>query len=152
MTNLSSSTLLPPPPKGSSLSSQAALGCGSHPQYPMGSTSSINLSHLSSPLCGPQSFPGDSGIKNPPASAGDTSLIPGWGRSPRRGNGNPLPYSCLENPMDRGSWQATVHGVTKRVGHDWTTTVGLKSFAWLFQTMLMFGRNKCSIVKQLSFN
>ena len=43
----------------------------------------------------------------------DVCLIPGWGRSPRIGNGNPLQYSCLENPMDRGTWQATVHGVRK---------------------------------------
>ena len=48
-----------------------------------------------------------------PASAGDVGLIPGWGRSPGEGNGNPLQYSCLENPMDGGAWQATVHGVTK---------------------------------------
>ena len=41
------------------------------------------------------------------------SLIPGSGRSPREGNGNPLQYSCLENPMDRGTWWATVHRVTK---------------------------------------
>ena len=52
-------------------------------------------------------------VKNPPANAGDTGLIPGWGRSPGAENGNPLQYSCLENPMDRGTWQATVHGVTK---------------------------------------
>ena len=55
-------------------------------------------------------------VKNPPASAGntgDTSSIPGSGRSPGGGNGNPLQYSFLENPMDRGAWQATVHGVTK---------------------------------------
>ena len=45
--------------------------------------------------------------------AGDLGLIPGLGRSPREGNGNPLPYSCLENSMDRGAWQATVHGVAK---------------------------------------
>ena len=45
--------------------------------------------------------------------AGDTGLIPGSGRSPGRGNGNPLKYSFLENPMDRGAWRATVHGVTK---------------------------------------
>ena len=44
-------------------------------------------------------------------------LIPGLGRSSGEGNGNPLQYSCLENPMDRGAWQATVHGVA-RVGHD----------------------------------
>ena len=46
-------------------------------------------------------------------SAGDPGLIPGLGRSPGEGNGNPLQYFCLENPMDRGAWQATVHGVTK---------------------------------------
>ena len=56
-------------------------------------------------------------VKNPPANAGevrDGGSIPGWGRSPGVGHGNPLQYSCLENPMDRGAWQATVHGVTKR--------------------------------------
>ena len=49
--------------------------------------------------------------KNPPASAGDTGSIPGSGRSPREGNGNPLRYSCLENSMDRGAWWITVHEV-----------------------------------------
>ena len=43
-------------------------------------------------------------------NVGDLGLIPGSGRSPREGNGNPLQYSCLENPMDEGDWQATVHG------------------------------------------
>ena len=55
-------------------------------------------------------------IKNPPANAGDSrdvSSIPGSGRSPGRGNGNPLQYSCLGNPKDRGAWWAAVHGVTK---------------------------------------
>ena len=46
-------------------------------------------------------------------TAGDLGYIPGWGRSPGEGNGYPLQYSCLENPMDRGAWWATVHGVTK---------------------------------------
>ena len=58
-------------------------------------------------------------VKNPPASAGDmrdTSSIPGSGRSPGRGNGNPLQCSCLENPMDRGAWGATVY----RVAKSWT--------------------------------
>ena len=61
-------------------------------------------------------FPGDTVVKNLPASAGDTrdtGLIPGSASFPRVGNGNPLPYSCLENSMDRGVWQAIVHGVTK---------------------------------------
>ena len=44
---------------------------------------------------------------------GDRGSVPGLGRSPREGNGNPLQYSCLENPMDRGAWWSTVHGVTK---------------------------------------
>ena len=46
-------------------------------------------------------------------NAGDPGLFPGWERSPGEGNGNPLWYSCLENPMNRGAWQATVHEVTK---------------------------------------
>ena len=56
-------------------------------------------------------------VKNPPANAGDTrdaSLIPGWGRSPGGGHGNPFQYSCPENPKDRGGWQAKDHRVTKR--------------------------------------
>ena len=55
-------------------------------------------------------------VKNPPANAGDVrdvSSIPGSGRSPGGGHGNPLQYSCLENPMDRGAWWAIVHGVAK---------------------------------------
>ena len=52
-------------------------------------------------------------VKNPPANAGDMGLIPGSGRSPGRGNGNSLQYSCLGNPMDREAWRATVHGVAK---------------------------------------
>ena len=58
-------------------------------------------------------FPGDTVVMNPPASAGDAGLIPGLGRSPGEGNGNPLQYSCLGNPMDRGAWRATVRGVAK---------------------------------------
>ena len=50
-------------------------------------------------------------VKNPPANAGDSGSIPGSGRSPGRGHGSPLQYSCLRNPMDRGAWWATVHGV-----------------------------------------
>ena len=52
-------------------------------------------------------------VKNPPASAGDVGLIPGSGRSPGEGNANPLQYSCLGNPMDRGAWRAITHGVIK---------------------------------------
>ena len=53
-------------------------------------------------------------------SAGDPVSIPGSGRYPGEGNGHPLQYSCLENPMDRGTWRAIIHGVT-RVGHDLVT-------------------------------
>ena len=65
-------------------------------------------------------FLGSSVVKNVPGNAGDagdTGLIPGLGRSPGGGNGNPLHYSCQDNPMDRGAWRATVHGVA-RVGHN----------------------------------
>ena len=58
-------------------------------------------------------FPGGSMVKNPPANAGDMGSIPGLGRSLREENGNSLHYSCLGNPMDRGSWWATVQGVAK---------------------------------------
>ena len=61
-------------------------------------------------------FPGGATVKNPPAVAAgvrDVGLIPGSGRSPEGEHGNPLPYSCLENPMDRGTWRAVVPGVTK---------------------------------------
>ena len=52
-------------------------------------------------------------VKNLPANAGDVGLIPGLGRSPGEGNGNPLQYSCWDNLMDRGAWQSTVNGVAK---------------------------------------
>ena len=55
-------------------------------------------------------------VENPPAKAGDpgdSGSVPGLGRSPGEGNGNPLQYSCLENSMDRGAWGPTVHGVPK---------------------------------------
>ena len=58
-------------------------------------------------------FPGGSEDKTSACNAGDPGLIPGLGRSPGEGNDNPLQYSYLENPMDRGAWWATVHGVTK---------------------------------------
>ena len=58
-------------------------------------------------------FPGGSNGKASACSAGDLGSIPGLGRSPGEGNGNPLQYSCLENPMDRGAWRPTVQGVSK---------------------------------------
>ena len=65
-------------------------------------------------------FAGGTVVKNPPADAedaGDSGSAPGSGRSPGGGHGNPLHYSCLGNPMNRGAWWATVHGVPS--GHDW---------------------------------
>ena len=58
-------------------------------------------------------FPGGSVVKNLPVVQGDEGSIPGLGRSPGEGNGNPLQYSCLKNPLDRGAWQATVHGLIR---------------------------------------
>jgi len=57
--------------------------------------------------------PGGPDSKESACNAGDLGLIPGLGRSPGGGHGNPLQYSCLENPMDRGAWWTTVHGVAK---------------------------------------
>ena len=74
-------------------------------------------------------------VKNPPANAGDsgdTGSIPGSGRSPRIGNGNPLQYSCLENSMDRGASQATVHSVTKSQTRLSTHTYDYYSIKFLF--------------------
>ena len=62
------------------------------------------------PLIGP---PWCCSSKESTCNAEDVSLIPGWGRSPGEGSGNPLQYSCLKNPMDRGAWRAIAHGVTK---------------------------------------
>ena len=58
-------------------------------------------------------FPGGSDGKDSACNVGDPSSIPGLGRSPGGGHGNPLQCSCLENPLDRGAWKAIVHGVTK---------------------------------------
>ena len=58
-------------------------------------------------------FPGGAEVKASACSVGDLGSIPGSGRSPGEGNGNPLQYSCLENPMDGGAWWATVHGISK---------------------------------------
>ena len=60
-----------------------------------------------------RAFPGGAEVKVSACSAGDLGSIPGSGRSPGEGNGNPLQYSCLENPMDGGAWWAIVHGVTE---------------------------------------
>ena len=84
-------------------------------------------------------FPGGAVVNNPPANAGDTGdmgSFPGLGRCPGGGNINPLPYSYLENSMERGAWQATVHGIAKSqtqlttCGHEetesWNTKLGFQ--------------------------
>ena len=64
-------------------------------------------------VVGQTGFPGGSVANNPTANAGDTGSIPGLGRCPGEGNGNPMQYSSLGNPMDRGIWWATVHMIAK---------------------------------------
>ena len=71
-------------------------------------------------------FPGGSEVKASASNAGDPGSFPGSGRYPGEGNGNPLQYSCLENPMDGGAWRATVHG-SQRVGHDCATSLHFHS-------------------------
>ena len=86
-------------------------------------------------------FPGDSAIKNMPANTGDirdVGLIPGSGRVPEGGHGNPLQYSCLENPKDRRAWWATVH-IEERVGHDLVTKppVTIQTFVSKVMSLLL---------------
>ena len=81
------------------MKSRCGLGCAPSESAPSGLGS-----------CG---FPGVSIVQNLPVCVGDSGLIPGSGRSPGERNGNPPPYSCLGNLVDRGVWWATVHGVSK---------------------------------------
>ena len=76
-------------------------------------------------------FPGGSVVKNPPTNSGDESSVPGSGRIPIEGNGNPLQHSCLGNPMDRGAWQATVHGVAKSQTWPNNNCFKLQSRVWV---------------------
>ena len=76
-------------------------------------------SNLAAAAAASHRFPGGSVVKNLPANAGDTGSILGLGRYPGEGNGNPLQYSCLRNPMDRGAWWATIE--SQRVGYDLAT-------------------------------
>ena len=78
-------------------------------------------------------FPRSSGSKESACNAGDLGSIPGSGKSPGEGNGNPLQYSCLENPMDRGAWWATVHRVVQ-------SQTQLKQLS-LHVTYLLLGNN-----------
>ena len=103
-------------------------------------------------------FSGGSGAKNPSADAGDVGLIPGLGRSPRGGNGNPLQESWLKRPMDRGTWWATVQRVTE-IQHDWACRdadkmIGIKLYTnVLLRTMWSknFGRNRLRVSRRQVF-
>ena len=81
-------------------------------------------------------FPDGSEVKVSASNVGDPGLIPGSGRSPGERNGNPLQYYCLENPMDRGAWKATVHGVAK----GWTCLSDFTfTFTYAFRSSLVKG-------------
>ena len=89
-------------------------------------------------------FPGVTVLKNPPANEGNLGSIPGSGRSPVEGNGNPLQYSCLGNPMNRGVWRGSVHGVAK--SWTWLSTHTHKS--WLLPPPSRFSRVWLSAAQQ----
>ena len=99
-------------------------------------------------------------VKNSPAGVRDTrdsGLIPGSGRSPERGHGNPLQYSCLENSMDRGAWQAGQPGVTKlnMTEHAHTYTLHIVILGWrksLFRSFILSQKNLSEIFGQPNIN
>ena len=86
--------------------------------------------------------PGGSEVKASACNVGDLGSIPGSGRSPGEGNGNPLQYSCLENPMDRRAWWATVHGVPK----NWTRLSNLTNFNFIWPPSAIWPRTKCCLI------
>ena len=88
-------------------------------------------------------FPGSTDGKESPCNARDLDSIPGFGRSPRGGHGNPLQYSCLENTMDRGAWQSTAHGFQKSR----TRLSRTRKICFLYMTL----RNHTNILKLLAF-
>ena len=94
-----------------------------------------------------EGFPGGSDSKESACNAGDLGWIPGLGRSPGERKGYAPQYSCLENSMDRGAWQATVHG-SQRVGHDWATftftlerSLLIHTFAYWGNVLSVFGKS-----------
>ena len=112
-------------------------------------------------------FPGGSVVKNLPTNAGDWGLVPGSGRSPGEGNVNPLQYSFLENPMDRGGWWTMVHGVAKSrtslsmhqtLGPNILTTghCGVRHFSWPVRmtdkSLHLFSTTRCQMVHSVTQN
>ena len=91
----------------------------------------ISVGHLNF-FFGEVGFPGGSEVKESACNAEDPGLIPGLGRSPGEGNGNPLQYPCLENPMEGGAWWAIVHGVAK-------SQTGLNYFTFTFWRSVCIG-------------
>ena len=83
-------------------------------------------------------FPGGSDDKEPAYNSGDLGLTPGLGRSPGEGNGNPLQYSWLKSPMDRGAWWAAVHGVSKRIRQDVVTNTFTFIAVWRSLVLNLF--------------
>ena len=99
------------------------------------------------------SFPGGSVVKNSPANAENTGSIPGWGRSPGEENGKPLQYSCLENPTDRGAWQAMVHGVAESDTTMQLSTYTQDPFHLRHSTILSkFSREDCTVAADFSLS
>ena len=86
--------------------------------------------------------PGGSDSKASAYNVGDPDLIPGWGRSPGEGNGNPLQYCCLENPMDRGAWKATVYGVKR----SWTQLSDFTSLQAMPESLWLLGLQHASLL------
>ena len=91
-------------------------------------------------------FPGGSDGKESACNAGDPGLIPGSGRTSGEGNGNPLQYSCLENPMDGGAWRATVHGVVESETTEWLHFHFLFFFSFIYLFSLQYCSGFCHIL------
>ena len=83
-------------------------------------------------------------VKKPPANAGDVGLIPRSGRSPGKGDGHPIQSSCLGNPMDRGAWLVTIHGVSKELGTTWRLKQYFGVITGMTPVALKVSQTKCN--------